>query len=41
MRSVLVETKFAFFVGLAILLAAGGRAIDLSRSRGQAPVATR
>jgi hypothetical protein len=41
MRSVLVETKLAFFVGLAILLAAGGRAIDMSRSRGQASVATR
>lgn len=33
LRSVLVETKFAFFVGLAILFAAGGRAIEQDRER--------
>lgn len=33
LRSVLVETKFAFFVGLAILFAAGGRAIEQARER--------
>jgi hypothetical protein len=37
---VIVETKFAFFVGLAILLAAGGRAIEMARNRGQPSVAT-
>lgn len=41
LRSVIVETKLAFFVGLAILLAAGGRAIEMARSRGQTSVATR
>ncbi len=41
LRSVIVETKLAFFVGLAILLAAGGRAIEMARSRAQTPVATR
>ena len=41
LRSVIVETKFAFFFGLAVLLAAGGRAIDMARSRAQAPITGR
>jgi hypothetical protein len=41
MRSVIVETKLAFFLGLAVLLAAGGRAIDMARNRAQAPITAR
>jgi hypothetical protein len=32
LRSVIVETKLAFFMGLAVLLAAGGRAIEQTRA---------
>lgn len=38
LRSVIVETKLAFFVGLAVLLAAGGRAIERARAHGATEV---